>query len=387
MNAPVEKPLAIRDAIAPMRIVHVEAGRNLYGGALQVKYLLQGLSEFPVHNILICPPSSGIEIACREFATSHSNIEIVPTELKGDFDWRMCARVRRVIERSGADAVHIHSRRGADLWAAWAARQCNKPVLLTRRVDSAETRWLARWKYGRLYDYTLCISDGIRQVLIDEGVDQHRVKTIRSVVDTDHYTLAPDKEWFEKTFAYTTGDLVIGVVAQLIKRKGHSVLFEALKPILQSDQRIQLMVLGKGPLREELESWTRLHGLTQRIRFFGFRDDIQKILPNLYLLAHPAFSEGLGVALLQSAACGVPIVASKVGGIPEVVSHQENGLLVSPGDIQQLTQSLQHLIQYPELRDAYGVCARQRIEQEFSIAKMARQYFQVYKDLIARDHL
>lgn len=373
--------MATSETIAPIRVVHVEAGRHLYGGALQVKYLLQGLNNYPVHNILVCPPDSHIEHACLDLAAQQSNIQVVPTPLNGDLDWRMCSRIREVIRDYQADTVHIHSRRGADIWAAWAGKQCKKSVLLTRRVDNTEPRWFARWKYNHWYDGVVCISDGIQKVLIDEGVDQRRVKTIRSVVDTDFCRVAPDRAWFDQTFSYANDDIVIGVVAQLIERKGHKVLFEALKPIFAKNKRVQLMVLGKGPLRQTLQDWVREQQLEQRIRFFGFRDDIQRVLPNLYLVAHPAFTEGLGVALLQAAACGVPVVASSVGGIPEAVADQEHGLLVSPNNVQQLTLALQRLIQNPELRNRWGVKARERMVNEFSIAAMAKQYFDIYKNL------
>jgi len=168
-----------------MKVMHVEAGRNLYGGALQVFYLLRHLSTRNVDNILVCPPGSAIGKECREFAT------IEECRMGGDLDALLCGRLQKIIALHQPDIVHIHSRRGADIWGGLAARRSHTPALLTRRVDNREANFLARWK-GGLYKKVVAISEGIRQVQLSMGLTAAHVITIHSAVDTDAYRPAPE---------------------------------------------------------------------------------------------------------------------------------------------------------------------------------------------------
>ena len=367
---------------SPMTVVHLEAGCHLYGGALQVKYLLEGLQKFPVRNVLVCPKGAKLATACR--SAFGNEVSIIECEMKGDLDWRLSSRIQRILHRENAQLLHIHSRRGADIWGARGANKAQVPVILTRRVDSSEPKWFAHWKYRHLYDSVVAISDGVREVLLNDGLSSQQVKTIHSVVDTEHFQPKPDRRWFEQSFGYSPKDQVIAIVAQLIERKGHKVLFDALIPLFQLYPDLQLMVLGKGPLRKDLENYVLKKGLGERVRFFGFREDIHRVLPNLYLVAHPAHAEGMGVALLQAAACGVPVVASKVGGIPEATLDGEHGVLMQPGDSEQLCVAIKTLIDSPSLRESFSQRARERMVKEFSIASMSQEYFNLYQSLSSK---
>ena len=141
-----------------MRILHVEGGANLYGGAQQVLYLLEGLSRRGVDNLLACRP--GCELAER--AASFAEVHTLP--MGGDLDFAMIRRLRRLIQRTEPDLVHLHSRIGADVMGGVAARMAGVPVIHTRRVDNPEPRWLVAAKY-RLHDRVIAISEAI----VDHG--------------------------------------------------------------------------------------------------------------------------------------------------------------------------------------------------------------------------
>ena len=133
-------------------------------------------------------------------------------------------------------------------------------------------------------------------------------------------------------FGLTDDALLLGVAAQLIPRKGHDVLLAAMPAILAEQPRARLLLFGRGPQRDALQHRCDELGLREQVIFAGLRDDMPRVLPSLHLLLHPARMEGLGVALLEAADCGVAIVASAVGGIPEVVRDGVNGRLVPPDD-------------------------------------------------------
>lgn len=360
-----------------MKVMHIEAGRHLFGGAQQVAYLVNGLVKLNVDNIVVCPPNAEL---INEF--DDSSVTLLPTKMKGDIDVGMVFRLRQIIQQHKPDLVHVHSRRGADLFALWAAKLCGVKVILSRRVDNTEPSWFARYKYNA-YDSVVTISEGIRQVLLDEGVNPNHVQTILSAVDIGKFQRPQNREWLNDEFGLRNEDFVIGMLAQLIERKGHKVLFEAIPKILEQVSHAKILIFGKGPLESELKSFVASSDFQQSVIFAGFRTDIAKILANFDLLVHPAFTEGLGVSLLQASCSGVPIVASAVGGIPEAVADGENGLLIEPKDPRALADAVCRLATDETLREKMSINAKQRIQRLFSTEVMVQKNYDNYRRVLA----
>lgn len=364
-----------------MKVLHVEGGRHLYGGALQVVFLMRGLAAHGVSNVLACPTGSAIAGA----GAGHA--EVCELAIGGDADIGFVARLAALIRRHAPDLVHLHSRRGVDVWGAVAARRCGVPVVLSRRVDNPEWPPWVRWKYGRV-DRVVAISQGIARVLQAEGVPAARVDCVRSAVDTDAYApLAVGdtaaRAWFRAEFALADGAPVIGMAAQFIERKGHRTLLDALPAVLASVPSLRVLLFGQGPLLEPMRRLALQHGLAEAVNFVGFRNDLPRVLPHLELLVHPAEKEGLGVALLQAAACAVPIVAGRAGGMPEIVRPGLNGELIEPGDAAALARQTLALLGDPARRAAYGAAGRELVLREFSVDAMVRGNLAVYRSVLA----
>lgn len=356
-----------------MKLVHVETGQHLYGGAQQVAYLLEGLAARGIANTLVCPPGAAIG---AHFAGSAVNVIQLPCS--GDADLAFVPRLARVLRDERPGLVHLHSRRGADVLGGIAAKIAGIPALLSRRVDNAENRWWAQRKY-RLYARTICISEGIAAVLRSEGVDPARLRVVRSAVQAAPWRQAESREAFCAEFGVDRDALIIGVVAQLIERKGHRVLFEALRGV-QSPQKLALVIFGQGALRQALEA--EAPSLPLSVRFAGFRRDLPRWIGCLDLLVHPALMEGLGVSLLQASAAGVPIIASRAGGMPEAVRDGLNGLLVPPGDTVALGSAIVRLASEPALRRELGAAGSRLIDAEFSTGVMIEGNLAVYRELL-----
>jgi glycosyltransferase involved in cell wall biosynthesis len=363
-----------------VKVLHVEAGRHLYGGALQVVFLLRGLATRGVETVLACPLGSAI----AETAAPHA-LRVAAMPMKGDLDILMVGRLRRLIRAERPDIVHLHSRRGAEVWGGLAARLEGVPAVMSRRVDNPEPRVWVALKY-RLYDRIITISQGIRAVLLAEGVPPERVVCVPSAVDTERYR--PTREyldWFRREFDLSDDQLTLAMVAQFIPRKGHRVLLEALPAIVARHPNVRVLLFGRGAEQAAIRRAVAARpALASRVVFAGFRDDLHRVLPCIDVVVHPASMEGLGVALLQAAACGVPIVAGRVGGIPEIVEPGVNGELIDPGDAAALAEHVSRLLQSEELRRRYGHAGRRRVERAFSIDAMVEGNLAVYRDLAAR---
>jgi glycosyltransferase involved in cell wall biosynthesis len=368
-------PTTAAPAPSILKVLHVEAGRHYYGGARQVAHILEGLMGKGVENWLACPVGSDIARAAAPWA------RVVELPMGGDADVAMAWRLARLIRSIRPDVVHLHSRRGADAWGGLAARLTATPCVLSRRVDNPEHPWLVALKY-RLFDHVITISEGIREVLLAEGLAPGRVSCVRSAVEAWPYSGPVDPREFRREFGLPVDALVVGMVAQLIPRKGHRYLLAALPDLLAKFPTLQVLLFGRGPLEAQLTANCAAAPLAGRVHLVGFRDDLPRWLGGLDLLVHPADMEGLGVSLLQAGAAAVPIIASRAGGLPEAVADGVTGLLIQPGDVAALGAAMDRLLADPELRRTMGAAGRARILNDFSVEAMVEGNLAVYRRVL-----
>lgn len=363
-----------------MRTVHLETGRHLYGGGAQVLYLVEGLATRGEDPLLVAVEGSGIAAEA-----SARGLPVETIRLSGEADLGFIRRFRALLGRVAPEVVHLHSRRGADTLGLAAARMAGVPVVLSRRVDNREPSWLARLKYGRCRR-VVAISEEIRRVLLSEGVPPAKVVTVRSAVRSEAIPhVCPDRESFLSEMGLPRDARVAGMAAQFIRRKGHHVLLEAVPRVLETVPQARFLLFGRGPLEDEVRRSIDDAGLREHVRLAGFRDDLPSLMPCLDLVVHPAFAEGLGVALLEAGAAGVPVVGSRAGGIPEVVVHGRTGLLVPPGDAEALAEALAELLGDPERCDAMGREARRFVREERSVDAMVEGNLAVYREILGSD--
>ena len=358
-----------------MRILHVEGGRNFYGGAHQILLLMEGLKSRGIENILACRRGSELSRLASSVA------EVKPISMRGDLDVGLILRLIKVIRESHPDVIHLHSRIGADVMGGIAARLAGVPVVHSRRQDNPESRLAVALKY-RLHDRIIAISKAIGQVLLKEGLPEQKLRCVLDAVEITPRIEIPDRAWFNKEFGLESGAPVLGVVAQLIPRKGHRVLIEAMPEILEAFPDTQVLFFGKGAGAAELEALIHQKSLSRSVRLAGFREDLERILPCIDVLVHPALREGMGVSLLQAQLARVAVVASAVGGIPEAIEDGVTGFLVPPDNPLSLSRAIVRLIGNPVLRKRMGERGRMFVESHFSSDHMVEGNLAVYRELV-----
>jgi glycosyltransferase involved in cell wall biosynthesis len=361
-----------------MKVLHVETGRHLYGGGKQVLYLLQGLQEMQAGaHFLACVAGGELEAQARFVA---EGVHGLPWA--GDLDISWIWRLRHLLRKIQADILHVHSRGPVEIWAGMAAVGCKARTVLTRRVDNPEPWWQVKLKYP-FFDQVISISAGVSQVLLQQGLPAAKLSCVPSGVDTKRYAPGCEyQQWFRQELGLAEKDIPLGVLAQLIPRKGHTYILQALPEILSHYPEAKVLFFGQGPLQSRLQEQAEALGLQDRVVFAGFRSDLEFILPCLKVLIHPALLEGLGVSLLQAAAAGVPIVAFRAGGVPEVVQDGENGFLVQPGQFSPLARAVLKLLKDPELAQTMGQRGRELVCEGFSRQSMALGNLRVYQGLL-----
>jgi len=359
-----------------MKILHVETGRHLFGGPQQVLYLMTALRDLGHEGTLVCPPGSGIDSAARELG-----IPVCGLFCAGDLDLPFAYRLAQYINESRPDIVHCHSRRGADVLGGLAAKFADVPAVVSRRVDNTEMRVLAALRY-RPFARVIAISDAIADVLRDRGVSAGRLEVIRSAVDAERFARPADCGGLRQEFGIGREDLVIAAAGQLIPRKGHRFLLQAFANLAIEKPALRLLIFGEGLLHNQLRALAESLGIAGRVSFAGFREDFDDYFGCFDLLVHPALTEGLGVVALKAQAAGVPVVGFAAGGMREAVLDGETGTLVPAEDIDALAAAIRQLVEDEQLRRAYGVKARERMQNDFGIVTMAEKHIQLYESVI-----
>jgi glycosyltransferase involved in cell wall biosynthesis len=359
-----------------MKILHVETGRHLYGGPQQVLYLIAALRERGHDCTLVCPPGSGIDSAARE-----QGIPVRGLFCAGDLDLPFAYRLAQYISESKPDIVHCHSRRGADVLGGLAASFADVPAVVSRRVDNTEMRIIAALRY-RPFKKVIAISEAIAAVLRDRGVEEDRIVVIRSAVDAARFAEKPDCEAFRREFGIDDDAFVMAAAGQLIPRKGHQFLLEAIANLRRRHASLRLVIFGEGYLNNQLRTQAESLGLGSCVQFAGFREDLDDFVGCFDLFVHPALAEGLGVATLKAQAAGVAVVGFAAGGMSEAVEDGQTGLLVPPENVEELERAIEKLVENDQFRQMLGRAGQERMQNEFSIATMADEHVEVYESVL-----
>lgn len=359
-----------------MKILHVETGRHLYGGPQQVLYLMSALQARGHDGTLVCPPGSGIDAAARQAALTVRNLFCA-----GDIDLPFAYRLTNYIKESGPDIVHCHSRRGADVLGGLAASFADVPAVVSRRVDNTEMKLTAALRY-RPFRKIIAISEAVAAVLVDRGVERDRIVVIRDAVDADDFAGPTDCSTFRREFHIPDSSLVIAAAGQLIERKGHRFLLDAVARLKRKHKAFRVIVFGEGPLETELREQATALGLGDHVQFAGYCDDLDALFGCFDLFVHPALAEGLGVVTLKAAAAGVPVIGFRAGGLAEAVVHGETGLLVPPEDVVGLADAIGSLMADPDARRRLGRAGRERMRSEFSVDTMADRHIALYESIL-----
>jgi glycosyltransferase involved in cell wall biosynthesis len=358
-----------------VRVLHIETGRHLYGGARQAGNLIAGLNRAGVGNLLVCLPG-------HPLAATAAPVSVLPLACAGDHDLGFYRRLRRLIRQQAPDLVHVHSRRGADLWGGRAARAEGVPAVLTRRVESREPAAWLRYKLDP-YPAVAAISSAVANELAAAGVPAGRVHRIASAVDTECFRPDPAARGrLLERFELPPEALIAGAAAQLIARKGLASLVPLAARLSAAEPRLRLLLFGRGPEAARLGRLIRAAGLQRQVRLCGFVADWPALLPGLDLLLHPARREGLGSVILEAMSAGVPVVAAAAGGIPDLIEDGVSGRLLALAAADAWQAALLALLRDPPGRQALAAAARQRIAERFTIERMTERYLELYRDVL-----
>ena len=356
-----------------LKILHVDPEREWGGGECQLLGLIGCLARQGHQSHLLGHPEGALVREARRIG-----IAVFPLRVRNDLDFRPIFSLRRLIRKEKYDIVHFHTKRAHAL-SFWLGRM--RPAIryvVTRRMDYPVKRnWYNDYLYNRQVDGVIAISRKIADLLAEGGVRRERIRLIHSGIDP-----AP----FQRTRAAgaDTGLTVIGTAAVLEERKGHRYLLAAATLLKRRGHRLKYRFAGDGSQRQRLQQAVLESGLQEDVEMIGFVSDIPGFLSTIDIFVLPSLYEGLGVAVLEAMAAGKPVVATKVGGIPELVSDPATGLLVPAMDSQALAQAIERLISQKGLLQQMGEKGRERVLRQFTMEQMAGKNEDYYYELLRR---
>jgi glycosyltransferase involved in cell wall biosynthesis len=358
-----------------LKILHIDPERNWGGGEAEVFALLSYLAEWGHRNDLLTHPDG------RLFDQSRAlNIRTIPLVVRNDLDLRPVPRLRRLIRDETYDIVHLHTKRAHAL-SLWLSHGSSRPkYVVTRRMDYPEAHTCyTRYLYNRKVDGVVAISRKISELLIEAGVKRERIRLIYTGIDPLPFEAAARPREVQ------TERIVVGMAAVLEERKGHCFLLEAARRLKAQGYQIQYCLAGEGSIRKSLEETATRLGLKDEVHFLGFVSDMPAFLSKVDICILPSLLEGLGVSVLEAMAAGKAVIASRVGGLPELVIDSVTGLLVAPRDVEGLVNAISTLAGDKSLIRAMGDKGRERLKEKFTMEQTARQVEDYYYSLLERN--
>ncbi|PJZ69820.1 glycosyl transferase [Leptospira perolatii] len=358
-------------------ILHIDTETGWRGGERQLLLLAEGLKKKKIRQLIACKPGSAIE----QKAIS-AGLDTIAIPLKSELDWGSIRTIRTLVQKNGIRLIHAHTAKAHSI--AWMAKAKlpNVKLIVSRRVDFGIRKNLfSKWKYtSNRVDLFLAVSKKIREILIRDGVDPAKVITVYSGIDLGATKRISDTNHLRKEFKIGKNEVVIGNIAALVDHKDQRTLIRSIS-LLDADLKYKLLIVGEGNLRGQLENLVKEKGLQEKVIFTGFRKDVPELLSLIDIFTLTSKEEGLGTAVLDAMAVGLPIVATKGGGISEMLAEGEGAFLSEIGDFRSLSESFTKLIGAIKLRKSMGTFNKESVKK-FSIKNTLNKTELVYFSLI-----
>ncbi len=365
-----------------MRILHLDTEKTWRGGENQVKALIDGLHGKVEKQFAAAPFNS---VALKE---NRWSCETLALKSGNPYDPRNIYQLVNFIRKNKVQLIDAHTAKAHTLAFHAAFFVPHIKVVVHRRVDNVpKDNWLTKSKYfsPKITCY-VAISQAIAKILIQYGISPNKIQVVRSAVSDQIYKKLNRKE-IQKQFRIQhqipEKFLIFGNASALSNQKGYPTLIQAIAILSKTHTHFKVFIAGDGELKEELDHLVNELGLRNEIHFLGFIKDVPQFLSSLDVLVIPSNNEGLGTVILDAILAGCCPVGSRVGGIPEIIQHEQTGLLIEKGDSVRLARHLAMLIDQPDKIRVLAENAKQHVLIEFSLDSMVQGNLNVYNSLLS----
>jgi len=357
-----------------MRVLQVIAPpkRLKTGGAANVVANLSASLAARGHKVIVAS-TAGRPFTLR---LAELGLDVRAVALTGKLNPFAALALANLARAESIQILHAHLSTAA-VAASLAGRIARLPVAVT-------VHGMTHAFYCRLANRVIAVSQAVCQHMVQRGIAPDRVVVVRNGVDIERFSSLPTRECARQLLGLPADARVVGTVGRLSEAKGHRYLLEAGAGLKSRFPQLRVLVVGEGEALAALVRRTRSLQLEGRVVLTGYRQDIDVVLAALDIYVQPSLEEGLGLAVMEAMAAGLPVVVTRVGGLPELVENGRTGLLVAPGDARALSDAIGLLLSDDELRARLGEAARTHVRAHHGWGKVAEQVERVYYSLLRR---
>ncbi len=352
----------------------------MYGAEAVILTLSQALNQAGHSSSIGAFTSSQQPNLALRTAAEHAGVRVDSILCAGQLDHNMPRALRALVRSLKVDVVHAHGYK-ADVYAWLAMRGTGVPFVstchnwiandLSVKVYGVIDRWVLRH-----FVVVVAVSEDVRQQLLRSGVGSERIRLIFNGVNSAAFPMIQPE--------MRQGVLRVGLAGRLSFEKGVDLFLQAAARVLRIFPETQFVVVGDGPDREKLEALVQELGVSAQVQLAGRCEDMPAFYKSLDVLVSSSRTEGLPIALLEAMASALPLVATRVGEVPQLIQHGVTGLLIPVEDVPALADAIETMLGDAERRRKFGHAGRQRILDQYSAERMTEAYLHLYEDALSK---
>lgn len=366
----------------PIDVLHLIQGLEIGGLEIMVINLLEGIDRSRYRPSICCYDVFG----SLADGLSDKGISLHLIKRKPGIDYLYPLRLGRFLTERRVDILHLHNPT-AFFYGTLAGEIARIPVIIytehARDISVSTGVKMANRFLSKRVTKIVAVGESSKRYLVErEGIEEKRILTIYNGTDAKKFENIQNSQALRDELGLTRHQRVIGIVARLDPIKNHACLIRAMREVVTRLPGTRLLIIGDGPLRDDLRSLTAALDLEQHIKFLGARNNIPELLSVLDVFVLCSFSEGLSLTLVEACAAAKPIVASNVGGNGEVVEHQCNGLLVPSDESEALADAIMDILTNDGKAKRMGRMARKKFEEKFTLDIMVKKYESLYESCL-----
>lgn len=361
-------------------VLHISSARTWRGGEQQIAYLVEAVQARGIEQYVLCVEESPMAAWCQQH-----KINCITYKKRSSFSPKIGEKVAAISHIKKISIVHAHDSHAHTYAFLSIILNWNPtPIVVSRRVDfPVKKGWLSSWKYNHAsIKRIICISDKIRSVVEKSTKDVTRLRVVHSGIDVARFQYKKS-DILRTTYQVPVENKIIANIAAIAGHKDYFTFVDTAKYILEKGIKATFLIIGgDGGMSTKIDEYIKTKGLEHNIIKTGFREDIPQILPEVDVFLFTSKEEGLGTSVLDAFACQVPVVATRAGGIPEMVIHEVTGLLSDIGDSKNLASQVQRVLQNNDLKEQLTRNASTKLLAQFTKSSMAAGVLKVYEEVL-----
>ncbi len=361
-----------------MKILHISSALSWRGGEQQLFNLCTTLNSVNVNQIVACPFDS---ILYKRI--TQKNIPTYGFKKRSGLLLGLALKLNKLCKNNDIDIIHVHDSHAHTAAYLAAILGNNTKIVVSRRVDfSIGKHFLSKYKYNhKNIKKIICVSDAIKNVMKTAVKNKNVLCTIHSGINMNRFPSHNKTYKLHQICHYSKEHIVIGNTSALADHKDYFTYIDTAELILKEVSEARFVIIGGGNQKEEIQNYITDKNLQNYITLLGYRSDVPDLLPDFDIFLITSKTEGLGTSILDAFACKVPVVATKAGGIPEIVINNQTGMLASVGNATELAENVIKILNNNELRKILTTNAFDSLSG-YTVEKMSQATLNVYQSIL-----